>query len=426
MRQFVLLVATIFLLKGILTQGDVCNNIPAGLNRLALGVDITILSLEPLDFNQPDGYAGPVIDLTCNEGKVWKNPYDQKVYQLPDQVWSMVSVPDSWLNAVTKIYKSYSDVKNEMSANAGVGLISGMFSSSASYKSMNEAISNKSEEISDVFSFVSTTQAVFAPAIILGLNHYGQIFVDNLPENFTESPSDYYDFISVFGTHYFGKGKFGGYIRNYFETSSEYYLTHSEHDIQVQATGSFFNLLKADGGYDGSTFEVDEEFSKNTNSFVIYYGGDTNLLQADGLPKWQPTVPENPWIFGGSLIPIYEMINVTKKQDSMKQAVQAHLDKAYLGELSRLLQSALIRYEWGNTTVIKSLQVQVNQELDKVIPDHEVVTQLGDAVNFQLTPDSWWREIQFCYRYEEISTHGRDLKGKENSIINAWFKLRNA
>ena len=396
MRQLALLLVFIAFVEE--TQAAVCDNIPAGLNRLALGVDITALSLEPLDFSQPDGYAGPVIDLTCNEGKVWKNPYDGKVYQLPDQIWSMVSVPGGWLNAVTKVYKSYTDVKNKMSANAGVGLTNGMFSSSASYKTMNEAISNKSREITDVFSFVSTTQAVFAPSVILGLNHYGQIFVDNLPETFVDSPAPYYEFISIFGTHYFSKGKFGGYIRNYFETDSEYYLTHTEKDMNVQATGSFFNLLKADGGYDGSTFQVDEEFTKNTNSFVMYYGGDTNLLQADGLPKWQPTVPENPWIFGGSLLPIWEMINVTAKQDSMKLAVQAHLDKAYLGEMSRLLQSALIRYEWGNTTMIKSLQAQVRKESQKEIPDHEAVTQLGDTVSFQLTPETWWREIQLCYR----------------------------
>ena len=128
------------------------------------------------------------------------------------------------------------------------------------------------------------------------------------------------------------------------------------------------------------------------------YGGDTNLLQSDGLPKWQPTEQDNPWIFGGTLVPIYEMISETKKHESMKQAVQAHLDESYLNELSRKLHIALIRYEWGNTSAIKSLQAIVNLELEKDNPDHDIVTQLGDAVSFQLTPASWWREIQFCFR----------------------------
>ena len=68
MRQLILLLVTISFLKE--TLAAVCDNIPAGLDHLALGIDITTLSLEPLDFSQPDGYAGPVIDLTCNEGKV--------------------------------------------------------------------------------------------------------------------------------------------------------------------------------------------------------------------------------------------------------------------------------------------------------------------------------------------------------------------
>ena len=89
------------------TSQTVCENIPAGLNKLVLGVDVTKLSLEPLDFTKPDGYAGPVIDFTCDQGRVWVNPYDGKTYQEPDQIWKIEKVPGGWLNAVTKVYKSY-------------------------------------------------------------------------------------------------------------------------------------------------------------------------------------------------------------------------------------------------------------------------------------------------------------------------------
>ena len=384
---------------GISDGAKMCDNIPAGLNRLALGVDITKLSLEPTDFTEPDGYAGTVIDFTCDIGKMWKDPYDGKSYQMPDQVWNIVSVPGGWLNAVTRVYKYYSDVKEQMAANAGVGLISGMFSSSASYKTMSESITNKSMYISDVSSFVSTTQAEFLPAEILGLNDVGYYFVNQLPDSFMDDPQPYYDFISYFGTHYFAKGKFGGYIRNYFQTGSAYYLTHTESDLETQAQGSFFNLLKADGGYNGATFQVEEQFTSNTISSVIYYGGDTNLLQTDGLPSWQPTVPGNPWIFGGNLLPIYRMVNDSKKQVQMELATQAHLDQAFLEEISSMLYSAMIRYQWGNTTVIASLLSQASLLSKPIIPDHEAVATLGSQVRYQLQPPTWWPESQFCYRY---------------------------
>ena len=391
------------------TCAILCTNISSGLKRLALGVDITTLSLDPLDFTEPDGYVAPVVDFTCSQGKMWRNPYNEQLYQVPDQIASIVSVPGGWLNVVTKIYRKYSDVKREMSFSVGVSYMFGLFSSSTTYKIMNRAITNKSMEISDVFSFVSTSEAVFEPAFVLGLNSNAQSLLNRLPELFSDSPQDYFDFISIFGTHYFTKGKFGGYIRQIFETRSDYYATHTSSDIQVQARGIFFNLLKTKGGYSGPTFEVDAEFTKNSNSYVMYYGGDTNLLQEDGLLEWQPTVQGNPWIFGGSLVPIYEMINNSLKRDSMEQALQAHLDKAFLGELDSLLKS--VQYKSKG----KSLQAQVDEQAQKMVPDHDTITALGDAVDDILgNPPSWWQSIEFCYHsYSAYRAH-HDCTNSQN------------
>ena len=64
-------VATILLLFLRITTSDadntLCENLPPGLDRLALGVDISCLEYEPSDFTKPDGYRGKVIDFTCNK-----------------------------------------------------------------------------------------------------------------------------------------------------------------------------------------------------------------------------------------------------------------------------------------------------------------------------------------------------------------------
>ena len=249
-----------------------------------------------------------------------------------------------------------------MASDAGVGLISGMFSTSATYKTMTESITNRSMYISDVSSFVSTAQAETVPGELLGLGQVANLLIGQLTVDFKDDPEAYYDVIAYIGTHYFAKGKFGGYIRNVFTTSRTYYLSHTEDQLEAQAQGSFFNLLKVDGGYSGSTFEVDEQFSSNTVTSILYYGGDTNLLEEDGLPAWQPTVQGNPWIFAGTLKPISVMIMNATKSDQWDLAVQAHLDRAFLNELQSMLISALNRYQWGNTSYIASLLDQDNQK----------------------------------------------------------------
>jgi len=60
------------------------------------------------------------------------------------------------------------------------------------------------------------------------------------------------------------------------------------------------------------------------------------------LKNWVPTVANDPWLFQGKLIPIYEIINDAEKKKQLKIATQAHLDKAYLKVLMFLVLRLLI------------------------------------------------------------------------------------
>lgn len=48
------------------------------------------------------------------------------------------------------------------------------------------------------------------------------------------------------------------------------------------------------------------------------------LSENNGISTWQPTVSENPWLFGGKLVPIYELFPDGEKKKSMKIAVQVY------------------------------------------------------------------------------------------------------
>ena len=169
--------------------------------------------------------------------------------------------------------------------------------------------------VTEVSSFVSTCQAVFLPAQILGLNQDAMILYNLLPSQFEESPEHYYDFIKNYGTHFLFKGHFGGYISMMHLTGSTYYSSHTTRDIKAMQKPPFFGFLKSKGGYSDSVTTIDREFTQHTSTRIILHGGNTALLQTADLPQWDSSVPQNPWMFASSLVPINNMFpNSTKKK----------------------------------------------------------------------------------------------------------------
>ena len=83
----------------------------------------------------------------------------------------------------------------------------------------------------------------------------------------------------------------------------------------------------------------------------------------------------------------------------MKQAVAAHLDRAYLKEIGRLLNSI------ENRAIVKDLLTEVTDQLNKAIPDHDIVVELGKKV--EVIPPDWKQLVRLCYKYNWISTKSR-------------------
>ena len=186
----------------------------------------------------------------------------------------------------------------------------------------------------------------------------------------------------------------------------------NERYVKAQAKASFVGKLfgKANSSRVFSKTSVDTDFTSNTNSHFLHYGGDRKLFEENGLVEWQSTVQSNPWLFDGSLMPIYDMINNTAKRESMKQAVEAHMDKALLEELLSLLKS--VEYNPG----LKLLEDKLYKQIQKAIPDHDTVMQLGNEIDdVRITPPSWWLKATFCvYRYYYINSNGNTYGHSKN------------
>ncbi len=68
-RRFALLVFA--MCCGASEAGRACSRVAPGLNRLARGVDVTELDLNPDHFSGSHGYRQRIIDYTCDNGHKW-------------------------------------------------------------------------------------------------------------------------------------------------------------------------------------------------------------------------------------------------------------------------------------------------------------------------------------------------------------------
>ena len=337
---------------------------------------------------------------------MWKNPFNNITYQMPDQIWSLAGVPGGWLNSVCNVYRNCYEYKNSMAQSSGVSNYSpGMFSQSSSYKSISERFSSSSAEVVETSAFVSAIEATSVPAEVLGLTEYAKKFLNDLPKNFTDDAEMYYKFITYFGTHYFLKGSFGGYIRMWFAVDSSYFLSHSESDVLAQSSSYFHGYLESGESFSSynqkSSNNGHSSFNKNLNErssvTVAYHGGEISLLNSGGLKNWEKSVPGNPGLFGGTLLPLYSMISDPVKQVSMKRAVTAHLDKSYLKELLDIVYSAALKYILVDTSKLEAMIADGEAMLLSLTPDHEKVITFGEEVYYNLVKPIWWVQTKLCF-----------------------------
>ena len=162
--------------------------------------------------------------------------------------------------------------------------------------------------------------------------------------------------------------------------------------------------MKSKGGYSDSVTTIDREFTQPTSTRIILQGGNTALLQTADLPQWDSSVPQNPWMFAGSLIPIYNMFPNSTKRNSLERAVQAHLDKAFIRDIFSTLEDASLMYKQTDTSLLRSLIEEGQALLDAVIPNHEQVISFGERVDHHIAIPDWWAETEFCFKPRDATT----------------------
>ena len=117
-----------------------------------------------------------------------------------------------------------------------------------------------------------------------------------------------------------------------YETNSEYYTNRTSEQVRKTVYTNFIGVMRTYGdSYLSRGSSTDETgFLKESRQTVKYYGGSANLLAYDGIKKWQPTVDNDPWLTGGVIRPISELIKNDQQRVAMEMAVNNYLWYRYL------------------------------------------------------------------------------------------------
>ncbi|XP_054155501.1 perivitellin-2 67 kDa subunit-like [Oppia nitens] len=388
-----------------------CNSFPSGIQQLVRGIDVSKLDMFPTDLAQTGGFQRSVVSLTCNEGKKWTHPYDKSiVFDIPDQVSAVNTIPGGVVNTKTAFIESTEDFKQTSAVDVGLDINTiqyGAYSLSSGYKKAQENLINSTKSMLEVSAYVSAIRVDLHPYYELKPDKDFSDFVDHiLPATYAEDPLKYIEFVDTFGTHYFDSGIFGGFVQQSIELQSNLHLKMSEKDLKVNAEASFLSVVKLKGGYTKDVQNVSRQFAQSAEVMTAFYGGKANLMrEGNNWPEWWDSVPRDPWLFGGSLKPITNLVSGPKKTQ-VTEAVRVKLDKALLEDLR------------GSLTLFhKYTAVPVTEELtalDAVIgrqsPVHTDVKNIKQAVADFLTRETAKLNKQYLKTLEDRIQSLQDIE----------------
>ncbi len=402
--------------------GKPCAQLPPGLERMSRGVDITSLDLFPTDLSLASGFRQSLFDFTCDSGATWSHPSQSGFsFAVPDQVAAVNTLPGGALNDKLTVHKQLNSYKKALSVQVGLDVntvVYGDYSLSVGYKNAQEQILESNATIYDVSAcggffklkkynqtlsfikvsaYVSAVQMDFKPFVTLKPNNAFVHFLAKLPATYSANPAVYQEFLDTFGTHYFESGIFGGYLRQETIVEDRYRYETNDRDITTNVQAKYQVMVSAKVGVDTSKNTKSVTFDRSTRTSRYYYGGKTNLvneMSAEQFAKWQETVSHDPWLFGGLIKPIENLIDNEAVKGQIKTAVHVKLTKAYLQELKQTL--VLISRQVPQTSAQSG---KINELLGQPIPNQAEVLKVAEQVKTLVAQAQAVKDRAFLEQY---------------------------
>ena len=222
----------------------------------------------------------------------------------------------------------------------------GDFINSAPYNLYRDILVNTSDTLIAFTATLPVASIVLAPRTTLRKS-LSEFMIDFMAEELTgryeDNPAKFLEFIGNYGTHYFRSGLYGG-IFNFISTiDARVKEDMTEQQILHNMQLHYGNILARKGvkGLEKHDLQISKDLIATSQA---YYGGDAFLLDINSYESWTSTVARNPWLLGGNVAPITELIRNDSIRAQVTKAIDVYTKMAYIQESHRILETHLKRH----------------------------------------------------------------------------------
>jgi hypothetical protein len=326
-----------------------CGTLPPGFNLLAKGYDLSTINLLDSDGMNWKNY---VLDVSCNQSLTYVNDYNNKMYQVPDQLdGTPLNVGGSAKETTNILTNNSQAFKESLAVEIEESAFWGLFSSSQSFT--QSAILNAQEYVyaGVITSHVASYQLELHESFRTDLMRLGsdaQFLVDQLenktPEFNSSTFAAFEQFISDFGTDYLKKATVGCKFQYQHFTGVGKLDVMAKGDVGLNAGLDFLGFLAASGAVGAQGSAASQSYLNITKSSPKCFGGTfcpQNGSSAE-YDEWQKSCATIPAFIKGEFAPVADLIKNPTVQKSMRAAVVNHFNRAFLKDELIPLMNAFV------------------------------------------------------------------------------------
>jgi len=351
-----------------------------------------------------DQPTAPIIELTFQNSTTWTSAITEQTYIVPDQV-EIMDYSSSSLSKSMSIIRNVTEYQQAAYSwhNFGIGFF-GLFGFDFSHEAgyvKKMLLDGKHVLYIAYKQFQFLELAAWPYDSRNAPNAHFTRALNNLPTtlNTPQDRAQYHNFISLFGTSYFERARYGGDIKYFIQVDSQLMQQESEEWVSFQV-GLFITYMDIKFGFDFgrnvSRHNISDKFWEHATAKCSFRPfGDTiqdcSNMTSVGFQNWVSSAMLNPVLLAPTLRNITDLVNDSQKRANLQMAVQNYLNHPNGTQVlaQRQLRDKLSRkaphQKMFGEQKVRGIARGMAGKNAGVIPGYEVIGMGLDAVSMELT-----------------------------------------
>eukprot|EP00937_MAST-01D_sp_MAST-1D-sp2_P002337 g2337.t1 len=278
----------------------------------------------------------PIYHFTYNNAQTWTCPYTKTVYRVADQL-SPTTDTQAYEGIVEDISYSFKETFTYETARYSIGATISTHNITAGVQWKHEMATMDDEMSNTSHVFAGSSNwwkiydlAAYPPMLVQCVDPMFITALGVLPKTIAseEDRIKYHALLQAWGTHYVVNGNFGGKLIHNVYVDADFYASKSQSWVSNQISLQFhFDVFDIDGGgfTNKSQIDIDQDFSKHSQSYLFYEGGLPSLQTNTTLADWEPTIAQAPHFLNATLAKISDLAADPQVQQTLQGYIADYL-----------------------------------------------------------------------------------------------------